>query len=297
MNPNLLVGLGACIVGLGVAAWYVLSESYDSSMKTVKELCDAADFEEYSEIHKFCHDFEDMPLDQEIECDTEGDEDSPQDSSNPTFTLRELFEADDIETGFNTIKERCSGGEAGGDRKLLWFYYGWCSTNMLDWKLYGNGDKANYCNPAQDSHGGRCSKFSVAGCGTTSRENKMRQCCIDHDHCLTVGRNDDGTQKLYKAGPHTFKEVYGDQEWNPGMRDTVYGVNSIGKCPSASRFKNQCRGDCDKAGGECGWQVSCRYGSWWWPKWDWRCSVASTAVAALYPKSWTGKKWNGLTCA
>jgi len=295
MNPNLLIGVSFCIVGLGVTAWYILSESYDSSMKTVKELCDAADFEEYSEIHKFCHDFEDMPLDQEIECDAEGDEDSPKDSANPTFTLREVFEAEDIETGFNTIKERCSGGEAGGDRKLLWFHYGWCSTNMLDWKLYGNGDKANYCNPKQHSHGGRCSKYASGGCGSSSRENKMRECCKNHDHCLTVGRDDNGNLKRYKSVSN-FKDVYGDKEWSPGLSDPD-GLNSIGKCGSSNKYKYYCTGDCDKEGGQCAWSVSCWYGSWWWPKWDWRCSVASTTTSALYPKSWVGKKWNGNTCA
>jgi len=85
----------------------------------------------------------------------------------PTFTMREILAAKDVEVKFHEIQAR---NQKQTERKLV-VDYGWCSSNLGFMAGWAN-DSSNYC-------AGDQSCDSYAGCGSD-----LSECCIVHDKCL-----------------------------------------------------------------------------------------------------------------
>jgi len=88
----------------------------------------------------------------------------------PTFTMREILAAKDVEVKFHEIQAR---NQKQTERKLF-VDYGWCSSSPG--VMWGN-DSSNYCASDQTCD-------SYAGCDTD-----LSGCCINHDMCLQASQH------------------------------------------------------------------------------------------------------------
>mmetsp|Transcript_17209 Transcript_17209/g.40379 ORF Transcript_17209/g.40379 Transcript_17209/m.40379 type:complete len:302 (+) Transcript_17209:43-948(+) len=298
MNPTIILGVSAVLLGAGAVAWILLADTYKSgNYSTVSELCEAHNAEEGSEIDYLCkimqEEDDEVKLDEVIGC---GDGSS----DDMSFTMEEILGADDVQAAFDAVMDRCSGGGDGG-RKLLTADYGWCSTNLWDNKVNGEGDSANYCNPLQSCSG-------RSGCGNTDREVQLRHCCEGHDACLTLGKDNGGNLKMYwedifNGNNHLDKTT---DNWQSNWDDLkVQGshsmVNSVGRCSDTLGYNGDvnlaagsrsCTKGCDQAWGACAWEVSSIYECDRWYTgnrcMDEKALAAITLTAALRLKGWAG---------
>jgi hypothetical protein len=159
----------------------VLKKYYNAEIhNTVGDICAEIDFEgEFNDVAKLCLEFgpdgSDISLDDGIYCgkDESYFEEAEEESDLGdmySFTMRDILEADNVQTKYDEIEARCLA-EANEERKLV-VDYGWCSTNA-GFVIGLSDDSSNYCSPSQTS----CDSY--IGCNTD-----LSSCCIVHDKCL-----------------------------------------------------------------------------------------------------------------
>jgi hypothetical protein len=275
MNPNIVLGVSAVLLGAGVLVWYTLSDVYNSGEHTTMESLCAEVPEDNYEVQYFCKGLleanPDMQLDAQIGCGSQDDDEEP-----AYFTLKEIFEADDIEAKLEEVGTRCVGDES--RRQLLAADYGWCSTDVLS-RVVSSEDNANYCNSYQ--------QCTWTGCGSSSRERSLQHCCKWHDECLTLGKESNGEQKKYPASVSWTDSLKITTNWNNlknGGTET-----SIGRCNGGLSGKGKCTNECDKVAGKCAYDTSGWYqcDSWWGKAiycYDFKFGWAAGLTSALYLK-------------
>mmetsp|Transcript_25413 Transcript_25413/g.39983 ORF Transcript_25413/g.39983 Transcript_25413/m.39983 type:complete len:261 (-) Transcript_25413:120-902(-) len=148
-------------------------DAVDNQHNTIDEICAQANLPEYSKVAKLCKELGsnglNMGMDETVFL-RDGAPDKLASQKGPSFNMREILEAEDIEAAYNNIE---AGNMMQTERKLV-VDYGWCSSNAGF--LAGiSDDSSNYCDPSQDCD-------SSVGCGTT-----LSSCCITHDQCLNSG--------------------------------------------------------------------------------------------------------------
>lgn len=186
VNANLVITLSVISVATLATLGAVYMAGGFGASSTMKDLCDEVksyDGDEYADVLALCDAIDEdvgynaVKLHETYPC--------TEDANGPSFSLDEIFGADDVAAAFAAVQDRCITTEekealaSVEERRALseWVPDGEreLGFNLPGFGCCGTSNDNNYC------HSKKCTK------GDRGSHYLSKTCCVKHDKCLNSG--------------------------------------------------------------------------------------------------------------